>query len=219
MGQKVNPIIQRIGIIRTWDSKWFAPKKKFAKFLHQDLSIEKIINKELADAGIGRIEIQRSANTVNIIIHTAKPGIIIGKQGANVDVLRDKLKKEFNEEFLISIREIKKPALNAKLLAESIVAQVEKKVSYRRASKMGMDRALEAGAKGVKIFLSGRLNGVEIARSEFFSQGKIPLHTFRSNIDYATGSAKTEYGIIGVTVWIYKGDSFNKKGDYTNNQE
>ncbi len=219
MGQKVNPIIQRIGIIRTWDSKWFAPKKKFAKFLHQDLSIEKIINKELADAGIGRIEIQRSANTVNIIIHTAKPGIIIGKQGSNVDILRDKLKKEFNEEFLISIREIKKPALNAKLLAESIVAQVEKKVSYRRASKMGMDRALEAGAKGVKIFLSGRLNGVEIARSEFFSQGKIPLHTFRSNIDYATGSAKTEYGIIGVTVWIYKGDSFNKKGDYTNNQE
>ncbi len=219
MGQKVNPIIQRIGIIRTWDSKWFAPKKKFAKYLHQDLAIEKIINKELADSGIGRIEIQRSSNKVNVIIHTAKPGTIIGRQGANVDVLRDKLKKSFNEDFIVSIREIRKPALNALLLAESIGTQIEKRVSYRRACKMGIERALEAGAKGVKIFMSGRLNGVEISRSEFFSQGKIPLHTFRANIDYATHHAKTEYGIIGVTVWIYKGDVFKKKGEYINNEE
>lgn len=219
MGQKVNPIIQRIGIIRTWDSKWFAPKKKFAKYLHQDLQIEKIISKELADSGVGKIEIQRSANKFNIIIHTAKPGTIIGKQGANVDVLRDKLKKIFNEDFVISIREIKKPAMNAKLLAESIAAQVEKRVSYRRACKMGIERALESGAKGVKIAVSGRLNGVEISRSEFFSQGKIPLHTFRANIDYAVYHAKTEYGTIGVTVWIYKGDVFLKKGEYISTEE
>ncbi len=219
MGQKVNPIIQRIGIIRTWDSKWFAPKRKFAKFLLQDIEIEKVINKELADSGIGRIEIHRSANKVNVIIHTAKPGTIIGKQGANVDVLRDKLKKLFNEEFMINIREIKKPALSARLLAESVAAQIEKRVSYRRACKMGIEKAFEAGAKGVKIFMSGRLNGVEIARSEFFSQGKIPLHTFRANIDYALCHAKTEYGTIGVTVWIYKGDVFKKKGEYINQEE
>lgn len=219
MGQKVNPIIQRIGIIRTWDSKWFAPKRKFAKYLLQDVEIEKVINKELADSGIGRIEIHRSANKVNVIIHTAKPGTIIGKQGANVDVLRDKLKKLFNEEFMINIREIKKPALSARLLAESVAAQIEKRVSYRRACKMGIEKAFEAGAKGVKIFMSGRLNGVEIARSEFFSQGKIPLHTFRANIDYALCHAKTEYGTIGVTVWIYKGDVFKKKGEYINQEE
>lgn len=219
MGQKVHPIIQRIGIIRTWDSKWFAPKKKFAKYMHQDFAIEKIIGTELADSGIGRIEIHRSANKVNIIIHTAKPGTIIGKQGANVDVLRDKLKKTFNEDFMINIREIKKPALNAKLLAESIAAQVEKRVSYRRACKMGIERALESGAKGVKIAMAGRLNGVEISRSEFFAQGKIPLHTFRANIDYAMHHAKTEYGTIGVTVWIYKGDVFNKKGQDLNAEE
>ncbi len=219
MGQKVNPIIQRIGIIRTWDTKWFAPKKKFAKYLHQDLQIEKIIDKELADSGIGRVEIQRSANKVSVIIHTAKPGTIIGKQGANVDVLRDKLKKTFNEDFIISIREIKKPAINAKLLAESISTQIEKRVSYRRACKMGIERALESGAKGVKIAVSGRLNGVEISRSEFFSQGKIPLHTFRANIDYAIHHAKTEYGTIGVTVWIYKGDVFKKKGEYLTSEE
>lgn len=210
MGQKVNPIIQRIGIIRTWESKWFAPKKKYAKYIHQDFAIEDIINKELADSGIGRVEIQRSANKVSIIIHTAKPGTIIGKQGANVDILRDKLKKTFNEDFVISIREIRKPAINARLLAESISAQISKRVSYRRACKMGIEKAMEAGAQGVKISVAGRLNGVEISRSEFFSQGKIPLHTFRANIDYAMHHAKTEYGIIGVAVWIYKGEVFNK---------
>lgn len=217
MGQKVNPIIQRIGIIRTWDSKWFAPKKKYAKYIHQDFAIEDIINKELADSGIGRVEIQRSANKVSIIIHTAKPGTIIGKQGANVDILRDKLKKIFNEDFVISIREIRKPAINARLLAESISAQISKRVSYRRSCKMGIEKAMEAGAQGVKISVAGRLNGVEISRSEFFSQGKIPLHTFRANIDYAMHHAKTEYGIIGVAVWIYKGEIFNK--DSQKNQE
>jgi small subunit ribosomal protein S3 len=219
MGQKVNPIIQRIGIIRTWDSKWFANKKKYSKYLHQDFEIEKIIRKDLEEAGVSRIEIHRTANKVNINIHTAKPGMIIGKQGSNIEGLRDKLKKKFNEEFLINIREVKKPASDAYLLAESIAKQIEKRVSYRRASKMAIERALENGAKGVKIALAGRLNGVEIARSEFFSQGKIPLHTFRADIDFASQHAKTEYGTIGVTVWVYKGDVFNKKGEYINDQE
>jgi len=219
MGQKVNPIIQRIGIIRTWDSKWFANKKKFSKYLHQDFEIEKIIHKDLFDAGVSKIEIQRNSNKITVNIFTAKPGFIIGKQGANVDTLKDKLKKKFNEEFILNIKEIKKPALDARLLAESIATQVEKRVSYRRASKMGIERAMESGAKGVKIYLAGRLNGVEIARSEFFTQGKIPLHTFRANIDYAVCHAKTEYGIIGITVYIYKGDVFKKKGDYINNEE
>ncbi len=216
MGQKVNPIIQRIGIIRTWDSRWFAPKKKYSKFLHQDFEIESIIQKELPDAGVSTIEIHRTANKVIVTIHSAKPGIIIGRQGANLDALRDKLKKQFNEEFSVSIKEIKKPALDATLLADSVAKQIEKRVSYRRAAKMAMEKAIEAGAKGVKISLAGRLNGVEISRSEFFSTGKIPLHTFRANIDYANLPARTTYGTIGISVWIYKGDIFNQKGEYIN---
>jgi len=212
MGQKVNPIIQRLGIIRTWDSKWFANKKNFAKILHQDFEIEKIIEKDLADGGISKIEIHRTANKVNINIYSAKPGVIIGRQGATIDTLREKLKKLFHEDFAINIKEIKKPTLDAKLLADSIIKQIEKRVSYRRAAKMAIDRAMETGALGAKVYLSGRLNGVEIARSEFFSTGKIPLHTFRANIDYSCMPAKTEYGIIGVSVWVYKGDVFKKNG-------
>ncbi len=219
MGQKVNPIVQRIGIIRTWDAKWFANKKKFAKFLHQDFQIEKIIKKELEEAGVAKVEIQRTANKVNVFIHSAKPGIIIGKQGANIENLRDKLKKKFNEDFSLSIREVKKPTLNAALLAESIARQIEKRVSYRRAAKMAIERAMETGAKGVKVSAAGRLNGVEISRSEFYTEGKIPLHTFRANIDYATANASTTYGIIGIKVWVYKGDVFNKKGEYINSEE
>ena len=219
MGQKVNPIIQRIGIIRTWDNKWFANKKKYAKYLLQDFEIEKIIRHELTDAGVSRIEIQRTANRVNIYIHSAKPGIIIGRQGAGIEVLKEKLKKHFNEDFVLNIREIKKPATDAYLLADSIARQIEKRVSYRRAAKMAIEKAMEAGAKGIKISLAGRLNGVEISRSEFFTRGKIPLHTFRANIDYASMPAKTEYGTIGVNVWVYLGDVFNKKGQYINDQE
>ena len=210
MGQKVNPIIQRIGINRTWDSKWYANKKNYAKTLHQDFAIEKIIEKRLEDAGVSKIEILRTANKVTINIHTAKPGIIIGRQGAGVDQLRDELKKTFHEEFQINIVEVKKPALEARLITDSIAKQVEKRISYRRAAKMAMERAMEAGAKGIKVYLSGRLNGVEIARSEFFTSGKIPLHTFRADIDYSVAHAKTEYGIIGVSVWIYRGDIFKK---------
>lgn len=211
MGQKVNPIILRIGIIKSWDSKWFAPKRNFAKLLHQDIEIRKIIEKKLSDAAISRIEIQRTANKVHVHIHSAKPGVIIGRQGAGIDGLKDELQKKFHEEFTLNIKEIQKPALDAKLLADSIKQQIEKRVSYRRAAKMAIDKALETGAQGAKIFLAGRLNGVEIARSEFFSKGKIPLHTLRADIDYCCERAQTTYGAIGIKVWIYKGDIFKKR--------
>lgn len=213
MGQKVNPNILRIGVIRSWDSKWFASKRNFAKLLHQDIEIRKMIEKKLTDAAVSKIEILRSANKVTIYIHTAKPGVIIGREGAGIDSLRDELKKKFHEDFVLSIKEIKKPALDAKLLGESIVQQIEKRVSYRRGAKMALDKALENGAVGAKVFLSGRLNGVEIARSEFFSAGKIPLHTLRADIDYSMIHAKTAYGTIGVKVWIYKGDVFKKRNE------
>jgi len=213
MGQKVNPNIFRIGVIRSWDSKWFANKRNYAKTLHQDIAIRKLIEVRLLDAAVSRIEIQRSAGKVNVFIHSAKPGVIIGRQGASIETLRDELKKKFHEDFTLNIKEIKKPTLDAKLLADSIAQQIEKRVSYRRAAKMAVDKALESGARGAKIFLAGRLNGVEIARSEYFSNGKIPLHTLRADIDYACITAKTAYGSIGVKVWIYKGDIFKRKGE------
>ena len=213
MGQKVNPNIFRIGVIHSWDSKWFANKRNYAKMVHQDIQVRKLIELRLLDAAVSRIEIHRSAGKVNVFIHSAKPGVIIGRQGASIDTLRDELKKKFHEDFTLNIKEIKKPTLDAKLLAESIAQQIEKRVSYRRAAKMAVDKALESGAQGAKIFLAGRLNGVEIARSEFFASGKIPLHTLRADIDYANIHAKTAYGTIGIKVWIYKGDIFKKKSD------
>lgn len=212
MGQKINPIILRIGIIKSWDTKWYAKKKKYSKLLLQDLEIRKIIAKKLSDASVSKIEIHRTANKVIIHIHSAKPGLIIGRQGAGIEALKDLLQKQFHEEFTLSIKEINKPALDANLIAASVAKQVEKRISYRRAAKMAIDKAMESGALGAKIRLSGRLNGVEIARTEFFSKGKIPLHTFRADIDYARMDSNTTYGIIGVKVWVYKGEIFTDKG-------
>lgn len=211
MGQKVDPNILRIGIIRSWDSKWYANKRKYSKLLLQDLEIEKIIRKKLADASVSRIEIHRTANRVIINIHSAKPGLIIGRQGAGIEALKEELEKRFREEFTLSIKEISKPTLDALLMADSIAKQVEKRISYRRAAKMAVEKAIETGALGAKVSVAGRLNGVEISRSEFFTKGKIPLHTLRANIDYARTTANTAYGSIGIKVWIYKGDVFNKK--------
>ncbi len=210
MGQKVNPTIFRIGVIKTWDSKWYAPRRSYAKQLHQDIEIRKLIEKKLIDSGISKIEIHRTANKVLIFIHSAKPGTIIGRQGADIEGLKNELQKKFHEEFSITIKEITKPTLDSRLLGESIKQQIEKRVSYRRAAKAAIDKALETGALGAKIFLAGRLNGVEIARSEFFSRGNIPLHTLRADIDYACIPAKTAYGLIGIKVWIYRGDIFKK---------
>ena len=219
MGQKVNPNILRIGVIKSWDSKWFADKKNYGKLLLQDLEIRKIIEDKLKDASISKIEIQRTANRVVIYIHSAKPGLIIGRQGAGIETLKEELEKKFHEEFSLSIKEISKPTLDAKLLADSISQQIEKRISYRRAAKMAIDKAMESGAQGIKIFLSGRLNGVEISRAEFFSKGKIPLHTLRADIDYALVHAKTTFGTIGVKVWIYKGDVFKKKNQFDTIEE
>lgn len=206
MGQKVDPRGIRIGIIKSWNSRWYAEKTKYTTLIHQDIAIEKLIRSQLKDAGISTIEIHRTMNQVTISIHTSKPGMIIGQQGSTVESLRDMLQKKFSEKFDINIQEIKKPALDAYLLAETVAKQIEKRISYRRASKMAVEKAMETGAYGVKIFIAGRLNGVEIARDEFFSAGKIPLQTFRADIDYACYPAQTTYGTIGVKVWIYKGD-------------
>ena len=208
MGQQVNPIGLRTGIIRTWDSKWYADKHAYTKLLHQDLELRKHITTKLKDAGVSRIEIQRSANTVTLNIHTSRPGIVIGSQGAAIETLRKELESRFREKFNINIKEIKKPYQDAAILADLVGKQVEKRIPYRRACKMSVERSMESGAKGVKINMAGRLNGVEIARTEFFAAGKIPLQTLRADIDYAYYRAVTTYGTIGVKVWIYNGEVF-----------
>lgn len=208
MGQKVNPNSLRIGIIKSWPSTWFASKRQYTKLLHEDIKIRKIIEKELFDCGVGEIEIQRSANKTIINISSAKPGLIIGRQGASIDKLKTLLSKKLSGNFEINIKEIKKPALEAKLIAENIAKQIEKRVSYRYAAKTGLKNAIEGGAIGAKVLVSGRLNGVEIARSEFFPKGKVPLHTLRADIDYALVPSFTTFGTIGVKVWIYRGEIF-----------
>lgn len=210
MGQKVNPKVIRLGITHDWDSKWYAGKKNYGKLFHQDLAIEKMIRASLESEGLSRIEMMRNQGKVIINIYTSKPGIIIGRGGEIIEKLKDKLNKEFKTTFAINIKEIKKPMLDANVVAESVARQVEKRISYRRAAKMSIEKIIEAGALGAKIYLGGRLNGVEISRGEFFSKGKIPLHTFRADIDYSSVPAHTTYGKIGIKVWIYKGDVFKK---------
>lgn len=210
MGSKVDPIGLRIGIIRTWDSSWFASKRNFGKMLAEDMKIRAFVRVKLNDCGVSKIELQRNAKDINLSIHSAKPGVIIGRQGASVEDLKAQLEKEFGHKFTINIKEIKKPELDAFLVAENIAMQIERRVSYRRAAKMAIKKAIESGAKGIKIRVGGRLNGVEISRTEFYAEGQIPLHTFRADIDYAVIGAQTTYGVIGVKVWINKGLVFNK---------
>ncbi len=209
MGSKAHPIGLRVGINRTWDSRWFASKRNYAKILHTDLKLRKLILDKLKEAGVSQIEIQRNANQVTIDIHTSRPGIVIGSQGAAIEALRRELEAKFHERFNLNIKEIKKPYQDAMIIAELVGKQIEKRIPYRRVCKMSIERAMESGAKGAKVNVAGRLNGVEIARSEFFSAGKIPLQTLRSDIDYAYFRAVTTYGTIGVKVWIYKGEIFN----------
>lgn len=210
MGHKVNPKVIRIGITHDWDSKWYAGKNSYAKLFHQDLAIEKAIKSNLQAEGIAKIEILRTQGKVIINIHTSKPGLIIGRGGEIIEKLKDKLSKEFKETFAINIKEIKKPMLEAAIVAENIAHQVQKRISYRRAAKMSLEKIIESGAIGAKIYLGGRLNGVEISRGEYFSRGKIPLHTFRADINYASNAAYTTYGKIGIKVWIYRGEIFKK---------
>ena len=205
MGQKVHPIGMRVGIIRDWDAKWYA-EKEYAEFLHEDLRIRKFIATKLADAAVSTIEIERAANRGNISIHTAKPGMVIGKGGAEVENLRKELNKLTGKRVHINIVEIKKPDLDAKLVGEGIARQLENRVAFRRAQKQAIQRTMRSGAKGIKTQVSGRLNGADIARSEGYSEGTVPLHTLRADIDYAWEEADTTYGKLGVKVWIYRGE-------------
>lgn len=205
MGQKTHPIGQRLGIIKTWNSKWFA-KKDYRDLLHEDLKIQDYIKTNLYHAGVPKIEIERTGKKVRLIIHTARPGIIIGKKGAEVEKLKKEIEKLCGKEVTIDIKEIRKPELDAQLVGENIALQLEKRVAFRRAMKKAVASALRFGALGVKVAVAGRLAGAEIARTEWYREGRVPLHTFRSDIDYGLAEAKTTYGKIGVKVWIYKGD-------------
>ena len=205
MGQKTHPIGVRLGIIKTWNSKWYA-RKNYKDLLYEDLAIQKFIKSNLFHAGVPKIEIERNGQKVRTTIHTARPGIIIGKKGAEVEKLKKKLEAMTGKELSIDIKEIRKPELDAQLVAENIAMQLEKRIAFRRAMKKSVVSAMRFGALGIKVACAGRLAGAEIARDEWYREGRVPLHTFRSDIDYGVAEAKTTYGRIGVKVWIYKGD-------------
>ncbi len=205
MGQKTNPIGFRLGVTRTWDSRWFA-KKNYAELLHEDILIKKFLKKKLYQAGISRIEIERAANKVKVNIYSARPGLIIGKKGSGVDQLRAEVQELTKNELLLNVLEVRKPEIDATLVSESIGAQLEKRVAFRRAMKKALATAIKMGVRGIKVRVSGRVGGAEIARTEGYSEGSIPLHTLRADIDYGTAEAHTTYGIIGIKTWIYKGD-------------
>ncbi|HBQ27987.1 30S ribosomal protein S3 [Peptococcaceae bacterium SCADC1_2_3] len=206
MGQKVHPKGLRLGIVKDWEGKWYADKKTFAIFLLEDVKIRRFIKEKLFAAGISNIQIERAANRVKITINTARPGIVIGRGGVEVESLRKKLENITGKQVHINIAEIKTPELEAQLVAEGVAAQIEKRIAFRRAMKQSVSRSMRLGAKGIKIAVSGRLGGAEIARTEWYSEGKVPLHTLRADIDYGFTEANTTYGKIGVKTWIYKGE-------------
>ena len=208
MGQKVNPTGFRIGINRTWDSRWYAGKRDFAEKLHQDVAIRKFVKAKLKEAGVARIIIERTGKKIIITIHSAKPGVVIGKKGGDIEKIKKDLQNLVNKdvEVVLNIIEIRKPEVDAKLVAEGIAQQIEKRIAFRRAMKRAMSSAMRLGAKGIRINCSGRLGGTEIARMEWYREGRVPLHTLRADVQYATAEAFTTYGLIGIKVWIYKGD-------------
>src|ERR1700727_1162634 len=213
MGQKVNPIGIRLGITRDWTSKWYASKKQFPLLVHTDFRVREFLKKKLADASVSRIMIERAAKKVNITIQTARPGIVIGKKGEDIEKLRTETAKLLGmsvTDVRLNISEIRKPELDSQLVAESIAQQIEKRVMFRRAMKRAVMSTMRSGALGIKVRMSGRLNGSEIARTEWYREGRIPLHTFRADIDYGLSEAHTTYGVIGVKVWIFKGEVFDK---------
>src|SRR5438309_5997138 len=205
MGQKVHPIGFRLGVYRNWDARWYADKD-YTALLHDDIAIRKLIGGRLRNAGVARIETERRGNELTVTIQTAKPGIVIGKQGASVDSLRDELEKITAKKVRVTIHEIKTPELDAKLVAENVASQLEKRIAFRRAMKQAIMRTMRAGAKGVKVQVSGRLGGSEMSRREWDRDGRVPLHTLRANIDYGQTEARTTFGRIGVSVWVYLGD-------------
>jgi small subunit ribosomal protein S3 len=206
MGQKVHPIGFRLGYVKTWRSRWYA-EKEYAGLLHEDLALKKDLKKRFGHAGVSRIEVERAANKLKITIHTSRPGIIIGRKGQEVDKLKQEVQKRTGKEVFINIQEILKPELDAQLVSESVALQLEKRIAFRRAMRKAVDAALRFGARGIKIRVSGRLNGAEIARSEWYLHGQLPLHTLRADVDFGFHEAHTTFGQIGVKTWIYRGET------------
>ena len=219
MGQKVNPIGLRIGINRGWDSIWFAKKNEYGNFLIEDYKIRDYIKKNIVNSGVAQVIIERTAKKCIVSIYTSRPGFVIGKKGSDVDKIKKRLSKISSSEVSLNIKEVKKPELNAYLVAENIAQQLVKRIAFRRAMKRAIQATLRLGAKGIRVCLSGRLAGNEIARTEWLREGSVPLHTFRANVDYAEAEALTTYGIIGVKVWIYKGEIFSKGKNNKDNKE
>jgi small subunit ribosomal protein S3 len=211
MGQKVNPTGIRLGITEQWTSNWFATSKDYANYLYDDLQVRKILHKRLKGAAVSRIQIERPAKNAKITIHSARPGVIIGKKGGDIEVLKAEITRLMKVPVHISIAEIKKPELDAKLVADNVAQQLERRVMFRRAMKRAVQTTMKQGALGIKVSVGGRLGGAEIARSEWYREGRVPLHTFRADIDYSTAEAHTTYGVIGVKVWIYKGEVHDTK--------
>ena len=210
MGQKTHPYGFRLGITKPWRSRWFA-KRDYSRLLHEDLKLKRDLKKQLGHAGVSNIEVERMANKLRITIYTSRPGIIIGRKGSEIDKLKADIQKRTNREVYINIQEIHRPELDAQLVGESIAMQLEKRIAFRRAMRKSVDSALRFGAKGIKVRVSGRLNGAEIARSEWYLQGRLPLHTLRADVDYGFAQAYTTYGVIGVKCWIYKGEILPSK--------
>jgi small subunit ribosomal protein S3 len=209
MGHKVHPTGIRLGISKDWNSKWYANKREYAQYLSADLKVRELLHKRLAQAGVSKIQIERPAKTARITIHTARPGVVIGKKGEDIEKLRKDVTKMMGVPAHINVAEVRKPEIDAQLVAESIAQQLERRIMFRRAMKRSVGNAMRLGALGIKINVGGRLNGAEIARSEWYREGRVPLHTLRADIDYGFAEAKTTYGIIGIKVWIYKGEIFD----------
>ena len=210
MGQKVHPTGFRLGIVKDWTSTWYANTKDYANYLHTDIKVREYLRKKLATASVSRIQIERPANNARIIIHTARPGIVIGKKGEDIERLRMDISKMMGVPAQVSVEEIRKPELDAYLVAESVAQQIERRIMFRRAMKRAVTNTMRLGALGIKINVSGRLNGAEIARSEWYREGRVPLHTLRADIDYGFAESHTTYGVIGIKVWIFKGEIFGK---------
>jgi small subunit ribosomal protein S3 len=209
LGQKVNPIGLRLGIIKTWESRWYSDKR-YAEYIREDFNLRKFIKKKLYHAGISKIEIERSTKRIRLRIHTARPGIVIGKKGSEIERLKKELEGKVSQEIMIDIQEVRKPEVDAQLVAENVAMQIERRVAFRRAMKRGVTSAIRFGAQGIKIICAGRLGGAEMARTEWYREGRVPMHTLRADIDYGFIEARTTYGIIGVKVFIFKGEILDK---------
>ena len=211
MGQKISPVGLRVGVIRSWDSRWYASGRKFPDNIHEDYLLRKYVKKRLKNAGVSKVEVERTGEQIKLIIWTARPGFVIGKKGVGIDALQADIQKQTKHKLSVSIHELRKADMDAQLVAENIALQLEKRVSWRRALKKAMTAALRQGVRGIKARVSGRLDGAEIARSEWYNEKSVPLHTLRANIDYGFAEALTTYGLIGVKIWIYYGDVMKKK--------